>query len=163
MRYPVYIGLHTHFREKHTLEEAVAMLRQKGFAVVCVDGFGVDAESKLYRATRSGPRGFSLDLSWEPVTARLGGRADRWLGFIENRIGDIRCGVHSEMPLCCIAFFIGPWHTMLRGSTWTWYRALVAKAVKKHGDFGYVPCPYHLALRRRVEVKTCLCREHVVE
>lgn len=66
---------------------------------------------------------------------------------------DIRCGFHSGIPACCIAFYLGPWSWVSYGR-FPWLRARYLKATQ---DFNYIGCPLCLLRGRRVLVADCLC------
>lgn len=102
-------------------------------------------------------------------------------------IDQIRCGWHSGFPLCCILWYLLPWKLVLRFAKWEdnatfYHRALDRRPpigdipdlslkgkwvdnnflvtgyrLVKHKDWGMIPCPMHLLLRRRGIVKTCFC------
>ena len=80
---------------------------------------------------------------------------------------DIRCGIHSGFPPCCIAFFIGPWklvsligrdhcsHNILWSTYWT-LRTLSEELY--NNESRYIQCPICLARGKVIEAKDCNCR-----
>jgi hypothetical protein len=65
------------------------------------------------------------------------------------------CGIHSEIPLCCIKFFMRS-STLQESQA---YRDRIQQVAKEHGfeGFGYVPCPDCLAKAQPVPLKLCNC------
>jgi hypothetical protein len=70
-------------------------------------------------------------------------------------IGDVRCGLHSGFPRCCIKFFIGPWSRMPRPE-----RVLYLTSMPNGHGPGYVPCPDCVASKNFVQVKPCPVGSH---
>lgn len=75
---------------------------------------------------------------------------------------DIRCGIDSEIPACCIAWFIGPWKVLLRacwspkkGSKNVWAHKVHLRyfqALQVRG-FEHIGCPLCLLRSRPVVVR----------
>lgn len=67
---------------------------------------------------------------------------------------DIRSGINSGIPLCCIIWYTFFWNMFL-----LWKINLVKKIYHRviNGEFGYVICPICLILNYGVKVKTCSC------
>lgn len=68
----------------------------------------------------------------------------------------IRCGQHSNIPLCCILFFIVFWTPLFyllcfKPVKWfiNWYPPI------RQERFNYVPCPFCLVFNRRRKLKIC--------
>jgi len=59
-----------------------------------------------------------------------------------------RFGRHSNIPDCCIRFFIEKWDCQRSGP-----RSYAAKIDKCH--WGYVPCPMCLKMGNRVHIRDC--------
>lgn len=70
---------------------------------------------------------------------------------LQRVIHDIRCGSHSGIPPCCIAWFIGPWTwmagTRLRRAYWD--------AIPV--NFQHVGCPLCIWRGNIVQVQDCDC------
>jgi hypothetical protein len=80
-----------------------------------------------------------------------------WRAPLDWKRRDIRCGQHSGIPACCIAFFIEDW-PRINSATPTPYTEALELA-----DPGYIACP--TCLERGSFVKPlrrcrCLDREH---
>ena len=100
--------------------------------------------------------------------------------------GATECGLHSGFSLCCVLWYITAWMFILRHSKWinnkTWYHRLMDRrpprktiqhihtharketgyqleyvGVKTLRDWGMIPCPLHLLLRRREQIYNCFC------
>lgn len=73
-------------------------------------------------------------------------------------IHDLRCGLHSGIPVCCIAWYLGPWRWMGYGRApklREWY----FERIFKRGAFDHIGCPKCLLLRRPVVVRDCTCMQ----
>lgn len=73
---------------------------------------------------------------------------------MSNQIYD--CGIHSEIPLCCIEFFIkSEWLKKYHEQ----YYKTTDRVAKEHGfqHFGYIPCFDCLAKAQPVSLKLCNC------
>lgn len=61
-------------------------------------------------------------------------------------------GKHSNIPSCCVEFFIFEWD---RNEGWrnegNWYHQAISAA-----SWGYVPCPQCLGKGRKVKIKLCV-------
>lgn len=75
-------------------------------------------------------------------------------GYIESAREAVECGVHSGFPLCCIAWYAGPWRRFMARDgialmdIYHWWRWKV--------DAGYVQCPVCKVRRSTpVEVSDC--------
>lgn len=80
---------------------------------------------------------YKVDRSWERVAY------------------EIECGVHSGIPVCCIAFYVQDWFKI---KVFTVYRRELNKFTKKHKFFiGYIPCPRCFLLERFVSLTPCTC------
>ena len=70
---------------------------------------------------------------------------------------EIHCGIHSNIPDCCILFFINFWTPILR-------RAQAAELRQYYDDlagmdigFDYIPCPACRLKGKPVKLKRCRC------
>ena len=72
-----------------------------------------------------------------------------------SRERDIAYGIHSNIPRCCIDFFVDVWSPQ-RMWEWSEYN----RAIDRREHYNYVPCPRCFFLDRRVHLKDCLleCR-----
>jgi len=71
---------------------------------------------------------------------------DLWL-MVSQPLHDVRCGLHSGIPACCIAFFF-VWKRWLANTAW---------AETQPKDWGYAPCPRCVRMGRRITVQKCDC------
>jgi len=62
----------------------------------------------------------------------------------------VYCGRHSGIPLCCIAWFVGPWR-LLHG----WPRNAYFNAIPQ--GFDHIGCPRCMLRNRPVIVRDCAC------
>jgi hypothetical protein len=66
---------------------------------------------------------------------------------------DVRCGLHSGIPACCIAWYLGPWRLVGYGRAprirRTYFELL--------DGFGHIACPLCFLKGRVVEVRECDC------
>lgn len=73
---------------------------------------------------------------------------------INRSIKDIKCGIHSGFPICCISFYSFLWrpvlirYPLLR----SWHDAL-----ERDKGPGYIRCPLCMLRRHIVDVKECVC------
>ena len=65
----------------------------------------------------------------------------------------IVCGWHSNIPICCIAFFLLVWIPLFNFRDFSWVRKIT------HWwppiSFNYVPCPFCFLFNRRRKLKKC--------
>jgi len=93
----------------------------------------------------------------------------RWVARLQygwrDASSEIAAGVHSEIPTCCIAFFVIEW------APWVWvygqktpHPHVLAMQLRGFGTFEhaksgkrpqYVPCPDCLDAKRFVEIHIC--------
>lgn len=80
---------------------------------------------------------------------------------------DIRCGIHSGFPYCCIAFFIVPWKLIsLLGRDhcsnnilWSAYWTLKLLAGELYyNEARYIQCPICMIRGKFIRAKDCNCR-----
>ncbi len=74
------------------------------------------------------------------------------MGTGQSWIGDVRCGLHSGFPRCCIRFFIGTWVRMSEDER--------GPHLDSDPEAGYVRCPACVASGHRVQVKPCPVGSH---
>jgi hypothetical protein len=67
----------------------------------------------------------------------------------ENRDYTIAYGLHSNIPPCCIVFFLTEWEG------WEDTNAAYCRAVHASPEYNYVPCPECLAFRRLNRLRIC--------
>jgi hypothetical protein len=67
---------------------------------------------------------------------------------MNNREYDIVYGLHSNIPVCCIIFFLTEWH--LENKRNSPYARAVHMAL-----YNYVPCPECLAWHRKNMLRLC--------
>lgn len=69
----------------------------------------------------------------------------------QKRQADIAFGLHSDIPWCCVRFYVDEWspREMWRNEDDPYVSAVAASS------FNYVPCPECFAKRRRVKIKMC--------
>ena len=76
---------------------------------------------------------------------------------------DWRCGLHSGIPVCCIAFYTLVAQPLIWGRPHP-YRAywwLISQR-RSHGlDFDHVPCPLCLVRGHVVTVRDCTCADEL--
>lgn len=65
-----------------------------------------------------------------------------------SRERDIAYGLHSNIPMCCILFFVDEWD-------YTWPSHHAKKVAGARTPWGYVPCPACLTVDNRVHIKMC--------
>jgi len=73
----------------------------------------------------------------------------------------LRCGRHSGIRSCCIAWYVTGWQHLVCGRWWTYqpYWRAIELSQGLHGRrFDHVPCPLCLALGRVVELRDCDCQ-----
>jgi len=67
----------------------------------------------------------------------------------EQNIYDWEFGRHSNIPVCCIIFYMENWDMI-----WNKENDPYGQAVNAAG-FGYVPCPRCLGRNNRIKIKNC--------
>ena len=72
-----------------------------------------------------------------------------------NMPHDIRCGLHSGIPLCCILWFITCWKPLHRHICSGYFQVMWLRGA----DFDHIPCPICLARGREDGVADCDCWE----
>jgi hypothetical protein len=73
----------------------------------------------------------------------------RLSGTKMNSERDIAFGFHSNIPKCCIDFFVEEWEYMYLHDSNPYVRAVDA------AKWEYVPCPECLGMGRRAELRIC--------
>jgi hypothetical protein len=76
---------------------------------------------------------------------------------VQQKAYDWAFGLHSNIPLCCVEFYVENWDMIWNCENNPYLRAVNA------AQFGYVPCPECLGRNKRVKLKICLTecgREH---
>jgi hypothetical protein len=68
-----------------------------------------------------------------------------------NREYHIKFGVHSNIPACCINFFVNKWD---KREMWRQHDNPIVKKVRASGA-NYVQCPKCLSAGRKVQIKLC--------
>jgi hypothetical protein len=70
-----------------------------------------------------------------------------------SRERDIAYGRHSQIPECCIAYFIDQWQSEL-------WKDSAYRNVVHESDYNYVPCPACFYAKRKVKIIDCIvdCR-----
>lgn len=76
-----------------------------------------------------------------------------WLEWLEH---DVRCGRHSDIPPCCIAWFTTWWRLFIKYPS---LRRAYWKVINHQGDFYHIPCPLCLALKRERYTLECSCSD----
>jgi len=80
-------------------------------------------------------------------------------GAWRNLIHDIRCGIHSGIPACCIAFFVGHWAHGFSEDKQAQYITRHRKKLREAGLMGYVACPDCLETKNFTTLKPCACEK----
>lgn len=69
------------------------------------------------------------------------------------RMRDIRYGLHSRIPVCCILWFVTLWPLLFKteaaGTYWRWMEEM------RGGGMEYIPCPFCILMGRVKEIKSC--------
>ena len=79
---------------------------------------------------------------------------DPLLGF-RNLHQDLRCGLHSGIPWCCILFFTTVWWNKANVFPMPWVRWYFLTLAKSEAE--YVQCPWCLVRRRVDSIRSCQC------
>lgn len=70
---------------------------------------------------------------------------------------DLRCGLHSGIPRCCIAWFVSCWR-FWPGARFNTYYKIVQLSEELHGiAFDHIPCPLCIVRGREDGVLDCAC------
>lgn len=77
------------------------------------------------------------------------------LAKIEYIARTMKCGLHSNIPMCCILWFTFIWRHHVYSIGGDVYRSFLADLGRAHPR--YIPCPACLARRRFNGVLTCGC------
>lgn len=78
-------------------------------------------------------------------------------GTWRHMIHDIRCGIHSGIPACCIAFYIGHWMHGFEGMKEAQYITRHRKRMREAKLSGYIACPDCLTTKNLVRPNICAC------
>jgi hypothetical protein len=73
--------------------------------------------------------------------------------WVRRSVWDFRCGRHSNIPSCCMIWFILVWPFVFRFGSANSYWERINRL--RGGGVDYVVCPLCLALGRVVDVRDC--------
>lgn len=75
------------------------------------------------------------------------------LQWLRRSLRDIGYGIHSNIPYCCVAWFVLVWPTLFMTPLARPYWERVDRM--RGGGVDYIPCPLCLMLGRLVEIRDC--------
>lgn len=109
------------------------------------------------------PLGGPLEPRYEPhdwtdrTITRWRLRVDGWLRDLESVTREVRCGLHSNFPPCCVAWYV----LFYRRNAWTikgkFYRLTARRMLPEPR---YVPCPKCLLTGRKQTLLWCGCQRY---
>ena len=70
------------------------------------------------------------------------------LQFFQRRYFELRYGIHSGIPTCCVVWFITGWQLVYGTRLLGWY-------LSKSPYHSYIPCPLCLSKSKRVPIRDC--------
>lgn len=106
---------------------------------------------------RSGQDPFRIPKRAQELADRLG-VDDLWNKNV------IKCGLHSGIPECCVAFYVLAWEDLYAMPEYAKAMDKVRhlgrhRAANNYRLIGYVPCPACLLAETFVKVRRCKCGE----
>jgi hypothetical protein len=91
----------------------------------------------------------------------------RWQPY-KYILNHIRCGYHSNIPICCMIFFLVFWIPLFYLLCFQWVKQFInwyPPPMRNKKRFDYVPCPFCFIFNRRRKIllcekdpENCVCR-----